>query len=299
MSGPTGIRNLLSEPAPVRLMGAHDGLTAILVQNYGFEAVWAGGLGICAASGLPDAGLLTMTEMLQAAVVMRRSVDIPIIADVDSGFGDVNVVRRMVQMYEAAAIDGVCIEDKQAPKRNSFRDGNVLEDPHVFARKVMTAKSAQRTDDFLVVVRIESLIAGTGMEDALARARLYCEAGADALLIHSRSQTADEVAEFAARARADGLTLPLFMIPTTYHGVRAAELALLGASAVVYANHPIRAAMKAISQTLESIARHDATAYVESDIATVADLFELVRTGELLDDRPWDGLMDLKTSINT
>jgi phosphoenolpyruvate phosphomutase len=285
-----GLRALLGGADPVRVMGAHDGMTAVLAQNYGFEAIWAGGLGICTAAGVPDAGLLTMTELLDVAVTMRRRVDIPIIADVDSGFGDVNVVQRMVRLYEDEGIAGVCIEDKQYPKRNSFRDGNVLEDAGVFARKISVAKEAQRGDDFLVIARLESLIVSAGLDDALKRAEVYCQAGADALLIHSRARTADEVRKFATTARAAGITVPLFMIPTTYHGASARELRAAGADAVVYANQVIRAALKAMNDVLGHVAEHDSTHLVEGGIATVAELFDLVKTDELLDDSPWLGL---------
>ncbi|MBM0230714.1 isocitrate lyase/phosphoenolpyruvate mutase family protein [Micromonospora sp. STR1_7] len=286
------LRALLGELQPVRVMGAHDGMTAVLAQNYGFEAIWAGGLGICTAAGVPDAGLLTMTELLDAAVTMRRRVDIPIIADVDSGFGDVNVVRRMVQLYEGEGIAAICMEDKQYPKRNSFRDGNVLEDAGVFARKIAVAKAAQRGDDFMVIARLESLIVSAGLDDAIKRAEVYCEAGADALLIHSRARTADEVAEFATAARAADITVPLFMIPTTYPGASARELRACGADAVVYANQVIRAALQAMTAVLDHVAQQDSTRLIEGDIATVADLFDLVKTDELLDDSPWIGLAE-------
>lgn len=164
----------------VRVVGVHDGMGAVLAARAGFEALWAGGLGISFAYGLPDAGLLTMTEFHAEAVRIRRSAALPVIADVDSGYGDVNVVRRMVRLYEDAGIDAVCIEDKQYPKHNSFRDGNVLEEPEVFAGKLRAAKSAQKSDAFMVIARIESLIAGAATVDALERAALYRDAGADA-----------------------------------------------------------------------------------------------------------------------
>lgn len=289
MSGLAGMRKLLSEANPVRLMGAHDALTAVLAQKYGYDAIWAGGLGISTAAGVPDAGILTMTEMLHATALMRRAVDIPIIADVDSGFGDINVVRRMVQVYEGTGIDGVCIEDKQGPKRNSFYNGSIIADPYAFARKVSAAKSAQRTGEFLLIARIEALIVGADMDDALLRGRLYAEAGADALLIHSRSAGTEEVAEFASRIRDCGIAVPLFMIPTTYHRAKATELAQMGAAAVVYANHPIRAAVDAMSKVMGRIVRDDSTHDVEPDIASVADLFDLVKTDDLLDERSWEG----------
>jgi phosphoenolpyruvate phosphomutase len=292
LSDVLSMRQMLAGPGPVRLMGAHDGLTAILAQNFGFEAIWAGGLGISTAAGVPDAGILTMSELLDAAVAMRRVVDIPIIADVDSGFGDVNVVRRMVQLYDGAGIAGVCIEDKQYPKRNSFRDGNVLEDPGIFARKIEVANSSRRSEDFMVIARLESLIAGAGMDDALKRAETYCAAGADAILIHSRVRTPDEVAEFAAAARTGGISVPIFMIPTTYSDTTASQLYELGANGVVYANQLIRASLRAMSELLGHVAEQNSTHLIENEIAGVSDLFDIVKTNDLLGDLPWTGLAE-------
>jgi phosphoenolpyruvate phosphomutase len=280
----------------MRAVGVHDGLSAILAQNHGFDALWAGGLGICTATGVPDAGVLSMTELLDAVVRMRRVSALPIIADVDSGFGDVNVVQRMVRLFEAAGVAAVCIEDKQYPKRNSFRGGNALEDPAVFARKIAAAKAAQAGDEFMVVARLESLIAGAGLDDALQRAAAYLDAGADALLVHSRARTPHEVGEFAERLRALGVSVPLFMIPTTYHRTTARELGELGASAVIYANHPIRAALRAMSDVLDQINRDDTTTSVETEIATVNDLFQVVGTDDLLDDEPWLGLLEQESA---
>jgi phosphoenolpyruvate phosphomutase len=277
----------------VRAVGVHDGLTAILAERAGYEALWAGGLGISSAHGLPDAGLLTMTEFHEEAVRIRQASSLPIIADVDAGFGDVNVVHRMVRLYEEANIDAVCIEDKQYPKRNSFRGGNVLEIPEVFARKIEVGKSAQRGTEFVVIARLESLIAGAGMDDALRRAALYRAAGADALLIHSRAKTADEVIEFARRYRESDPATPIFVVPTTYYSAGWSDLAAAGLTGAIYANQVIRAAVRGVTDMLDSLARHGSTAGKEAEIARVSELFELVGTGDLLDDEPWSDLDDV------
>lgn len=290
MASSTNLRRLLGDGVFVRAMGVHDGLTAILAERAGCEALWAGGLGISSAQGLPDAGLLTMTEFHQQAVQIRRASSLPVIADVDAGFGDANVVGRMVRLYEAAGIDAVCIEDKQYPKRNSFRNGNVLESPEVFARKLEVAKDSQRDPDFVVIARIESLIVGTGMADALHRAARYRKAGADALLIHSRKSTAAEVTEFCARYHEVEPDVPIFVVPTTYYAVKAQELASAGVAGAIYANQLIRMTVKVVNELLESLTESGSTAAKEPEMATVSELFELVGTQELIDDQPWAGL---------
>ncbi|GAA0549521.1 hypothetical protein GCM10010172_34450 [Paractinoplanes ferrugineus] len=287
------LRNKLETLAYLRVMGAHDGLTATLSENAGFDAIWAGGLGISSSFRVADAGLLTMTEFLNAAIQMRAACDLPIIADVDAGFGDVNVVRRMVQLYEAAGIDAICIEDKQYPKRNSFRGGNELEDPGVFARKIAVAKAAQGGTEFMVIARLESLIAGAGMDDALSRAELYHEAGADALLIHSRAAHAGEIRGFCERWQQTGRGAPVFCVPTTYADVTARELSAMGISGIIYANQAIRASTKAVTETLASIAKHDSSAEVESSMTTLGELFELVGMNDVLGDTPWEGVPQL------
>ncbi|MEC3952777.1 isocitrate lyase/phosphoenolpyruvate mutase family protein [Nocardia sp. CDC153] len=270
------LRDSLRAGNRLRLIGAHDGLSALLAERFGFDGTWASGLGISAVHGLPDEGLLTMTEFHAAAVQMRQASSLPIVADVDSGFGDYPVVRRMVRLYEEAGIDAVCIEDKQFPKRNSFQDGNHLEHPDIAVRRIETAKRAQRGDDFMVIARQESMIAGAGLDDAVARAHRYREAGADALLIHSRREDPAEVADYCARVRAEGIRLPLVCIPTTYHSTTADQLWSYGISAVVYANQLVRASTRAMELVLESLSAVGSTSEMEPRIASLGELFALV-----------------------
>jgi len=284
------LRNALNGPGYLRVMGAHDGLTATLAENAGFDAIWAGGLGISASCRVADAGLLTMTEFLDAAVRMRLACTLPIIADVDAGFGDVNVVRRMVQLYEAAGIDAICIEDKQYPKRNSFSDGHRLEDPGVFAQKIVVAKEARRGTDFVIIARLESLIAGAGLDDALERAEIYHDAGADAVLIHSRLSHAGEIQEFCDRWQRTGRDVPVLCVPTTYASVTATELAAMGISGVIYANQAVRASTKAVAEVLASIAKDDSSSAVEPSLATLGELFDIIGMNDVLGQVPWQGV---------
>jgi phosphoenolpyruvate phosphomutase len=265
----------------LRVVGAHDGLTAILAERAGFDAIWAGGLGISLAHGVPDAGILTMTERLADAVRMKRACELPIIADVDSGFGDVNIVRRMATLYAEAGIDGVCIEDKRGPKRNSFWPSNCLEDPHVFAHRVSVIKETPKTSLF-VIARIEALIAGESMGDALDRAALYVEAGADALAIHSKHETVAEIDKFCSGLQETDCDSPIFVIPTTYPSADVHQLHRLGASGVIYANQGMRAIVSAVEHTFEEIMLHGSSLPLESSIASVDRLFDLSGAHSLL-----------------
>ncbi|ANP50328.1 phosphoenolpyruvate phosphomutase [Streptomyces griseochromogenes] len=284
------IRQLIADDVPVRAIGVHDGLSAILAQKAGFEALWAGGLGISASHGVPDAGILTMTEFHQDAVRIRRSTTLPVIADVDAGFGDVDVVRRMVKLYDSAGIDAVCIEDKQYPKRNSFLDGHLLEEPSVFARKIEAAKSSQQSDEFMVIARLESLIAGSTMEDAVSRALVYAKAGADAILIHSRLKTPAEIETFSREARTAGLTVPLFAVPTTYHTTSVDQLHEMGIAGMIYANQLIRGSITAMEHVLSRLYADGSTTAMEPEISTLKELFSLVDTDTLDGLKSWSGL---------
>lgn len=290
------LMQLLQSAEVTRLAGAYDGMSAILSERAGFDAIWAGGLGISTAAGVPDAGILSSSDFLAAAIQMKRATSLPVVADIDSGFGDVNVMAHAVRCYAGAGIDAVCVEDKQMPKRNSFRDGNILEEPTVFARKIEAAKKVLSGSDMMVVARIESFNAGETVAEAAERARLYCESGADALLIHSRAEDHSEVARFAEHITGAAAALPLFMIPTTYHRSSARELQQIGADAVVYANQTIRASAKAMEQVLMQIALTDSSASIEAGVASLSEVFELVGTSSLLDDTPWSGLESVNSS---
>jgi hypothetical protein len=171
-------------------------LGARLAERHRFDGVWASGLGISAAHGVPDDSILTMTEFLESAVVISEACTLPVIADCDTGFGDVEHVRRMAQKYEAGGVAGVCIEDKVFPKHNSLGSGEqALEPTSRFCEKIAAAKE-ETSDDFVVVARTEALIACKGQDEALRRGQAYQDAGADVLLIHSRAPEPDEVLEF-------------------------------------------------------------------------------------------------------
>ena len=181
------LRELFKSEGVIRAVGAHDGLSAKLVELNGFDGVWASGFEISASHAVPDANILTMTQYLEAASIMNDAVSIPVVADCDTGYGNSNNVMHMVRKYEAAGIAAVTIEDKMFPKVNSYIPGrqewaSIAE----FVGKILAAKNAQQTKDFMVIARVEALIAGWGQEEALRRAHAYAEAGADAILIHPK-----------------------------------------------------------------------------------------------------------------
>jgi phosphoenolpyruvate phosphomutase len=268
-----GLRELFRKPGIIRVVAAHNALGAKLAQRAGFDAVWAGGLEISTAHGVPDANILSMAEHLEAARWMVEAVDLPVVADCDTGFGNSNNVIQTVRRYESAGVAAICIEDKLFPKVNSFVAGRQeLASVAEFVGKLMAAKNAQVSPDFMVIARIEALIAGYGQAEALRRAQAYADAGADAILIHSSQSAPDQVLEFA---RAWDNRLPVVVVPTTYFTITAAELEAAGIRMVIYANHGLRAAITAALDTYEVILRTGSTAAVEDRIAPLDLVFEL------------------------
>lgn len=266
-------RELIARGKVIRLIGAHDGLTAKLGANQGFDGIWSSGLEISASYAVPDANILTMSQYLERACEMADAVSIPVMADCDTGYGNSNNVIHMVQKFEAAGIAAICIEDKKFPKVNSFIPGKQeLASVAEFVGKVMAAKSAQNDPDFMVVARVEALIAGYGMDEALRRAEAYREAGADAILMHSKSKTPDEILEFA---RIWGERSPLVVVPTTYFDITVEELARAGINIVIYANQGIRAAVQAVELVLAEINKSGSTKSVEDKITTMQHIFKL------------------------
>ena len=173
------LRRLLNRREPIVACGAHDALSTRLAEEAGFDAVWASGFGLSAVRAVPDASILTMSEMLAATRAMVEATQIPVIADCDNGFGNAINVMRTVADFEAAGIAAISIEDDIFPKRCSFYTGvkRELAPTEEHARKVAAAKAAQRDPEFVVIARTEALIAGWGKGEALARARAYADAG--------------------------------------------------------------------------------------------------------------------------
>jgi phosphoenolpyruvate phosphomutase len=248
-------------------------MSAKLVEEAEFEAIWASGLEISAAYGLPDTSIVTMTEFLEAATQMEFVTNIPIIADCDTGYGDECNVIHLVKHYERRHIAAVCIEDKVFPKRNSFMRGSqTLESIEQFVSKIRAAKSVQQSPDFAVIARTEAFIAGLGLDVALTRAYAYAEAGADLILVHSKAKTATEIAQFMKHWT---YPTPIAVVPTTYASTTTQELQDLGVKVVIYANQGMRATVKALRTLFSGIAQYGHTSGCEDLMVSVQEIFAL------------------------
>jgi len=276
----TRLRALLESTRTEFIMEAHDGLSARIVEEAGFPGLWASGLGISAHLGVRDNNEASWTQTVEVAEFMADATDVPILFDGDTGYGNFNNVRRLVRKLEQRGIAGVCIEDKTFPKANSFLDGSrqPLADIDVFAGKIRAARDAASDPDFCVVARVEALIAGWGLDEALRRAMAYREAGADAIFIHSARTDAGEILEFAEAWRGRG---PLVIAPTRYATTPTEQFLAAGVSLVIWANHTIRAAVLAMRQAAREVFESRRVDLLEGRIASIDELFRLQRVDEL------------------
>jgi phosphoenolpyruvate phosphomutase len=266
-------RNAIRQGKLTRLVGAHDGISAKLIEKAGFEGIWSSGFTISCSHGVPDASVLGKAEFLERAKEMRRAVMLPILADIDTGYGSASHVAYHARDFERAGINGVCIEDKIFPKTNSFVEGGQeLTGVEDFCMKIVSAK--QHTSfDFFVVARIEAFISGFGLEDAKYRADAYAECGADAILIHSKERDGKDIESFLLQWEKK---CPIVIVPTTYpDAFNEQRMRELGVDIVVYANHPLRAMVSWCKTVLKILEKRGLSKDIDDMIAPVQLLFEL------------------------
>ena len=258
----------------VKVCGAFDVMSAKLAEMNGFDAIWASGFGISSARALPDAGIITMTELLDAVTFMSEACSIPVIADCDTGYGGPNNVAHLVKKFENAGICGICIEDKTFPKENSlFKDGKqVMISKRDFVAKIVAAKNAKKNDDFIIIGRVEALIADLGIEEAMSRANAYAKAGADIIFVHSRKESTDEIFEFLKLWQGK---VPIMIIPTAFPTVTLDELKSRGVGMVVYAHQTTLAAFAAVSDVIKQMSKIKSLSELNTKMASMDDLFKL------------------------
>jgi phosphoenolpyruvate phosphomutase len=273
-------RALLHSPELEFIMEAHNGISARIVEEAGFKGLWASGLALSAQFGVRDNNEASWTQVVDMLEFMSDATSIPILLDGDTGYGNFNNMRRLVRKLEQRSIAGVCIEDKLFPKTNSFIDGarQPLCDVEEFCGKIKAGKDSQHDSDFCIVARIEALIAGWGLEEALRRADAYRDAGADAILIHSALSRADEVLAFAEHWQN---RLPLVIVPTRYYSTPTDIFRMAGISMVIWANHLIRGAVAAMQTIAKEIQATQTVINVEDQVVSVKEIFRLQGADEL------------------
>jgi phosphoenolpyruvate phosphomutase len=230
--------------------------------------------------GVRDNNEASWTQMLDAFEYMSDASSLPILVDADTGYGNFNNVRRLVRKLEQRGVAAVCIEDKLFPKTNSFIDGErqQLADIDEFAGKIRAAKDTQDDPSFSVVARVEALIAGWPVDEALHRAHAYADSGADAILVHSKTPGPEQILEFMEHWTRD---CPVVIVPTMYWRTPTALFAEAGVSMVIWANHMLRSAVTAMQRTAETIYAASSIGPVEGEVASIEEIFRLQDAAEL------------------
>jgi phosphoenolpyruvate phosphomutase len=275
------LRDIIAANGLARIMAAHNPLSAMLVEEAGFDGIWASGFELSAACGLPDVSLVSMAEHLSTMRAIAQRTTLPIVADVDTGYGNAINILHTIEQYEDAGAAAVVIEDKTFPKVTSLVAGGRQELLRVeeFQGKLEAAAHARQDPDFMIIARDEALIAGLGERVALERAASYAEAGADMILIHSKQQTPDEIESFI---NAWNGSVPIVIVPTAYPQMTEARaLALQKVKMLIYGNHAIRASVTAMQKVFAQIIADGGIHQVDNDIVPVAEIFRLQKMDEV------------------
>ncbi|RAW88762.1 phosphoenolpyruvate mutase [Photorhabdus laumondii] len=282
------LKKLLKEKKSLTFIEAHNPLSALIIKNtnytddngctHKFDGIWSSSLTDSAIKGIPDNETLDINSRLQNIHEIKLLTKMPVIMDADTG-GRVEHFVHYVRKMEQIGIDAVIIEDKTGNKRNSLFGTHVkqeLADIKEFSNKIAEGKAAQQKNRLMIFARLESLIAGYGMEDALERANAYVKAGANGIMIHSCQNTSDEVIDFSQSFRRKYPKLPLICVPTTYSATYHHDLSEAGFNIIIYANHMLRAAYKAMEHVSHEILKYGRSAEVEKDCISIKKVITLI-----------------------
>jgi phosphoenolpyruvate phosphomutase len=280
-------RRLLAAKPVVRAMEAHNGLTGLIVENAKvtadgktreFDALWISSLTVSTAKGKPDTGVVDLTSRMQTVEEILEITTKPVVFDGDNG-GETEHFLYMVRTLERLGVAAVIIEDKTGLKRNSLFGTEVdqtQDDIASFCDKIHRGKHAQITEDFMIIARIESLILNKGLEDALERARAYTNAGADGIMIHSKSKDTTEIFEFCRRYNEIENHVPLVLVPSTYPQTTEEEIYKAGGRIVIYANQLLRSAYPSMVKTAETILQHGRALEAKSLCMPIKQIINLI-----------------------
>ncbi|QTE67030.1 phosphoenolpyruvate mutase [Clostridiales bacterium] len=281
------LKRMLEAKGLVTVMEAHDGLTGLVVENTvvhenggarQFDAMWLSSLCDSTAKGKPDIELVDMTSRFRTIDDIMEVTTKPIIFDGDTG-GLTEHFVYTVRSLERMGVSMVIIEDKTGLKKNSLFGTEVVQTQDTienFSAKIRAGKKAQRTGEFMICARIESLILEQGMEDALTRAFAFVEAGADAIMIHSRKKDPAEIFEFLEKFREKDLTTPVVLVPTSFNSVKEEEWKARGANIIIYANQLMRAAVPAIQRAAETILESHRAEECDAQLMPFKDIIRLI-----------------------
>jgi phosphoenolpyruvate phosphomutase len=266
-----------------RVLGVHDPLSAIIAAEAGVDALWVSSFGVSASCfGLPDTGVITMSEMIAVAGRIRLASGLPVIMDADTGYGGLLNVRRLTREARHGGLDAICIEDAEFPKRNSFLDARYrhLVSARTMCGRVRMVRETRADAGPLLLARTEVLTQGGTVDEALDRAHAYADAGADAVVVQSTRTDGADIFAFAERWRG---RRPLVVIPTAYPQVLLADLHAAGVAAVILANQLLRAAHRAMREVCAALASAGKPSAVEGQISAMTEIHRTVGVQRDLD----------------
>ena len=281
------LRRLINAKKIVRICESHSGLTGLIIENthvmvnnirHEFDGMWASSLTDSTSKGKPDIEAVDLTTRLHDLNDALEVTTKPIIFDGDTG-GKMEHFAFTVRTLERLGISAIIIEDKVGLKKNSLFGTAVKQEQDTiegFCAKIRTGKQAQITEDFMIIARIESLIAGKGIDDAMQRALAYIEAGADGIMIHSKEKSGEDIKQFCKALREKNASIPIVVVPTTYNHITEDELSSWGVNIVIYANHLLRAAYPAMVNCAKSILEHGRSLEANDLCMPIKEILELI-----------------------
>lgn len=286
------LRMLIELKPFVRVIEASNGLTGLIAENTKivkngqvreFDAMWVSSLCDSTLKGKPDIELVDLTSRINTINEIMEVTTKPIILDGDTGGLKEHFVYN-VRTLERLGVSAIIIEDKIGLKKNSLFGTEVeqfQDDPKNFAEKINAGKKALVTEDFMIIARIESLILKAGIEDALKRAKMYIEAGADGIMIHSKEKDPQEIIEFCKEYKKLDVKVPLVAVPTTYNSITEEELAEFGVKIIIYANHLLRSAYPAMKKTAETILENGRSLEADKYCSSIKEILTLIPSEEI------------------
>ena len=278
------LRRLIESKEVVRIMETHNALSGLIVENIKanngieYDGMWSSSLTDSTSKGKPDIEAVDVTARINTVNEIFEVTTKPMIYDADTG-GIAEHFAFTVRTLERTGVSAVIIEDKTGLKKNSLFGTEVEQTQDSienFCAKIKVGKKAQITDDFMIIARIESLILDKGMDDAIARAKAYIEAGADGIMIHSRQKSPNEILEFCKILRDYNENIPIVVVPTSFNQITAKELSQAGVNIVIYANHMLRAAYPGMKNVAKSILENDRSFEAEEQLLSIKEILDLI-----------------------
>ena len=281
------LRRLIEAKPVVRIMEAHSGLSGLIIENlevqkedgvHRYDGMWSSSLTDSTSKGKPDIEAVDLTTRLQSLTDILECTTKPIIYDGDTGGKPEHFVFT-VRTLERNGISAIIIEDKVGLKKNSLFGTEAKQElapVEDFCHKIAEGKKAQVTKDFMIIARLESLIAGHSVDEALERAFAYVKAGADGVMIHSKEKTGEDIKEFSKRFRNEYKKVPIVLVPTTYNQFTETELAGWGANIIIYANHMLRASYPAMYKVAKTILEAERSLEVNDMCLSIKNILELI-----------------------